>query len=96
MTVEITVVGGSADVSMASAVTDVSESGGIVTVDISDPVITVNFSTIEVTVDIGAGVDIILPLFVPFSSQFMYSFDLQQTLNAPLNKSLPEFNTTRF
>ena len=96
MTVEITVAGGDVDVSMVKASTTVSESGGIVTVDISDPVITVNFSTIEVTVDVDVGAEIILPALVTLSSQPFYSFDLQQTLNAPFNKAQPEFNTTRF
>lgn len=96
MTVEITVTGGGVDVSMINAATDVSKNGRIITVDIASPVITVDFSSAIVTVDIAIGADIILPLLIPFSSQFMYSFDLQQTLNAPLNKSLPEFNTTRF
>lgn len=30
------------------------------------------------------------------SASFIHSFDLQQTLNAPLNTALPQFNTARF
>lgn len=30
------------------------------------------------------------------SASFIHSFDLQQTINAPLNAALPQFNTARF
>ena len=36
------------------------------------------------------------PVTAALSQMPFYSFDLQQTYTAPLNRALPEFNTARF
>lgn len=39
-----------------------------------------------------------MSIYIPgyLSQRLLYSFDTGETLRAPLNKSLPEFNLTRF
>lgn len=38
----------------------------------------------------------LLTLSASLSGRMFYSFDIQQTLGAPLNRAAPEFNTARF
>lgn len=40
--------------------------------------------------------DVGVAVAASLSQQMFYSFDLQQTMTAPLNRALPEFNTARF
>ena len=76
--------------------TAITVSNGYVDVSIVDADVVVNFLSISVIVDIDSPIEIVLKAYVPMSSVPLYSFDLQQTLNAPSNKAQPEFNTTRF
>ena len=53
-------------------------------------------TTLSTSIDLDVGIPDVDTPILGLSQIPLYSFDLQQTYSAPLNRSLPEFNTARF
>ena len=87
-----------AEVLLLSAKVEVSIMLGEMHVDFVSTEYSADYPLSKISVDLeGTGIDVSDEMMVAlFSRQPFYSFDLQQTMTAPLNIALPELNTERF